>query len=120
MNAELKELYSRTVDLRAYVPERADFFGVWVTAIVGTQGEAGGDAFEILICSPEWLKKECRMHHVILGRHKLITDHFDAENIYHCVKNLVESIEGESWEEISKKMARIGAWEFEDYNATAR
>jgi hypothetical protein len=45
----------------------------------------------------------------------LIVKDYDPSLIKKLVRKFVERWSGESWHEVAQKVARIGAWEFEDY-----
>ena len=58
MRAILRELRSLEVegDLAEYTPEDPSNFGTWVRALIGPEHDVGTEAFDILICTPDWLR----------------------------------------------------------------
>jgi len=116
MRAILKNLWNEfpNVDLENYHPDVEDDFGLYLNFTVGLEDSKGGDDFHVLVCSPAWLMRECRKGPV-WGRHLLITDRFDLNEIRRSIEARLEEYSGESWEEIAEKISRYAAWEFEDY-----
>jgi hypothetical protein len=70
------------------------------------------------VCTPDWIKKHYLYQDESLsawGRHLLIVFHYDHEKIKNKLIQYLDSCTGRDWMEVAQKVARIGAWEFEDY-----
>lgn len=115
MRAQLKEFYSLDFDLDSYWPDEFDNFGFWVRAMIGLDNEEGADSFDMLICTPSWLRSQHSGHEVIFGRHMLIVFEYDLERIKSKVSSYCDSCFGKDWQEIAEKLSWIGYWEFENY-----
>ena len=115
MQAELKRLHSPDVpDLRNYRPESADCFGLLLQALIGPSGHEGEESFDMVVCTPEWLKQKYP-NEIISGAHYLIVPHFDYEELERFISSFARRSCGGTWQEIAHKLSRLGKWEFEDY-----
>jgi hypothetical protein len=98
-----------------YCPEEDECFGVWITVHVGPDDEEGSHLYQILVCTPEWIKQKNYPNGTAWGRHMLIVFRYDPDQIRREISRYVEGCTGKNFWEIAQKVARIGAWEFEDY-----
>jgi hypothetical protein len=115
MLSEVKQIMSTDIfDLENYRPDDYYSFSFLLTLTVGIKGSAGGDLFDIEVCSPKWLLDNIS-EDVVLGRHKVFVYKCDMKWILARIKALFEGCEGKDWNEIGQKLSRIGPWEFEDY-----
>ena len=115
VKAELKALHSPDVrDLRSFVPRDEDCFRVFVEAMIGPEGDDSSESFGIIVCSPKALAEEAASGPV-LGRHRVIMASFDYNTLTSTIRAFCGQCEGESWDEVGSKVARLGFWEFEDY-----
>jgi hypothetical protein len=114
--AEVKGLYSLEVDnLEQYIPNPPDVFLLQLRVIVGPKGAPGEESFDIKVCTPGWLANMCGNEDFVAGRHYLIVARYDFAALRKIIVKLIESCFGDSWQEVAQKVARIGYWEFEDY-----
>lgn len=112
---QLKGLHSPDIDLDSYCPDDAACFGFLVQAFFGPSDGAGSESFDILVCTPKWLERELSEDVIISGRHRLIVKRYDPDAIRHFLSNYAQHCTGASWHEAARKLAHLGAWEFEDY-----
>jgi len=102
-----------------YCPEEEECFGLWITVHVGPDDEEGAHLYQILVCTPDWITKKYRHEHrhtgAVWGRHMLIVFRYDPDHIRREIERYVEGCTGKDFWEVAQKVARIGAWEFEDY-----
>jgi hypothetical protein len=117
MKAEIKKIYSVDVveKLEDYNPNAPHNFGFNLCIILGPQGEEGEESFDMMVCSPDWLKENYKKNEIIFGRHYLIVFEYNYQAIFNKLNEYVNSIEAKNWDEIGLKVGRIGHWEFEDY-----
>jgi hypothetical protein len=117
VKAEIKSLHSLQLEDRLinYWPDDVSNFGTWIRAYIGPQGGAGAEAFDIQVCTPDWLKSQCSTQEPLWGRHLLIVDTYDYDTIKAFIERYVESCDGDDWASLAGKLSRVGAWEFEDY-----
>jgi hypothetical protein len=117
MRAVLRRLHSPDVhDLETWVPEGGACFGLLVQALVGPQDGEGEESFDFTVCSPEWLARKHGGDAVVFGRHHLFLLDYNFEKVRRAIESIVDSVEGNDWQEIASKIARYGKWEFEDYS----
>ncbi|WP_420992492.1 immunity 8 family protein [Cupriavidus sp. 30B13] len=119
MKAEIRSLYSLHLEdkLINYWPDDVSNFGTWIRAYIGPQGEAGSEAFDIHVCTPEWLKAQCAALGPTWGRHMLIVDAYSYDAIKAIIEGYIVNSESDCWSTVAAKLSRIGAWEFEDYQS---
>ncbi|AJC21292.1 immunity 8 family protein [Pandoraea pulmonicola] len=117
MKAEIKSLHSLQLEDRLinYQPDDLSNFSTWIRAYIGPQSEASSEAFDIEICTPDWLKSQCAIEGQMWGRHMLIVEAYDYKTIKAAIERYVATCHGEDWAAIATKLSRMGAWEFEDY-----
>ena len=78
MRAQLKRLHSPDVyDLETFAPEPADDFGFLLQVMVGPEGVEGEESFDVMVCTPEWLKRNFKTSDIVIGRHRLIVFEYD-------------------------------------------
>jgi hypothetical protein len=115
MKAISKNFYSTDIDtpLANYIPSSPDNFGFLARLIVGEEKLGGEESFDVFICTPLWLISNHKQSDIITGRHYLIVFEYNHQNIYNKLKNMIENIEADTWNEIGLKIGYIGKWEFE-------
>lgn len=115
-SAKVREILSIDVDaLDQYVPEDPVKFCIQIRVLVGPRGSVGEESFDLKICTPAYLADLCEKHGFVIGRHYLIVDNYHFPFLRDLITKLVERCTGDSWEEVATKVARLGYWEFEDY-----
>jgi Immunity protein 8 len=112
MRAILRETYSPDAhNLEDYSPPIAAF-SLPVQMLVGPSEGQGEESFDVLVCSPDWLREQ---PNPVVGRHLLIVNGFKWDRIRSFLEQQVAACEGANWSEVANKVGRIGRWEFEDY-----
>jgi hypothetical protein len=117
MRANLKEMYSLELSttLEEYRPAIPENFGLSVRLMVGPEGGNSMESFDVLVCTPDWIKEQFSQERCIWGRHMLIVLEYDYALILQKISKHVASCQGKDWEEVANSVARVAAWEFEDY-----
>lgn len=115
MRATVRSISSPDVDVRDYVPVDAHDDGVLLRVAAGPDNGPGEETFDVLVCTPLWLQGRVRRDGPQVGRHLLIVDPMDVGAAVDFLRERFEATDGESWSEIGEKLARLGRWEFEDY-----
>lgn len=117
MKAVIKAMWVDSPDiiLDSYRPDDLGFFGLWINLRIGPDDSEGAHDYQLLVCSPNWLKSECISVGVLWGRHMLIVNEYDIYSIKDEISKCINSYSGEEWGEVAKKIARFAAWEYEDY-----
>lgn len=109
-------MYSIEVDdLRHFAPERADDFFVNIRLLIGPSDGPGEESFDVIVCTPKWIERECQKYGVVVGRHRFIVACYDFDLIETTIRKLITGTAGDSWQKVAEKIARYAYWEFEDY-----
>ena len=116
MEAEIKYFHSPDIfDLDDYTPKTLDSFGFLLQVMIGVKGMDGEESFDMIVCTPEWLKVQMSCNDLILGLHYVFVKEYDFNRIKQKIEDYVRGINGENWNEIAQKLSFLGKWEFEDY-----
>jgi len=116
MKAELKRVHSPDVfDLKNFQPENTEKFAFLLQAMVGPEGKDCEESFDIEVCTPKWLEDTCGTDDVIIGCHYLIVRSYNYQKIVSAIKEFLKRCSGEDWNDVARKVSRLGRWEFEDY-----
>jgi hypothetical protein len=116
MQAKLKRIHSPDVwDLQKYQPDVANNFGFLLELSVGPKGEETEDNFDVLVCTPEWLKQRYKTFDIVAGRHHLIVFEYNYDRLVDFLERYCSGCSGETWQEVAEKMGRLAKWEFEDF-----
>jgi hypothetical protein len=120
MKAEIKEIWmdedGAELDDFEKSCDRSTVYAV-VHVEIGIGGDVGADTFDFVVCTPSGLAKQLAHENPLSGRHHIILDSFDAQKIRSFIGEICKNSKGGSWPEIAEKIARHGAWEFEDYQS---
>lgn len=113
--AVLRSLHSPDADLTSYAPEDPSRFSVLVQAIIGPEGQVGGESFDFVFCTPLWLAVQLERQPYVIGRHYVLVSGYSLELIETVVRELCARATAPDWESVATYLARYGRWEFEDY-----
>ena len=108
-------LLSENASLERFTPEIPHNFHVLASVTIGEVDTAAADDYSIGICTPIWIDHHIQIMGPLLGRHLLIVNRFDAEEIRACIEKFISQCERENPAETNAMLARFFAWEFEDY-----
>ena len=116
MKALLKSISTfRGVNLCDFFPEIPNNFHVLVYMSIGPDDQNGGHDYSLGICTPTWLDHNIQNDGPIWGRHLLVVNIFDVDEILASIKKIITQCERADWAETSVILSRFFAWEFEDY-----
>ncbi len=117
MRAELRGFDSIDAPdgINAFAPSDLGNFQLVVAATIGTAGDQGGHLFYFSVVGADWFSRNVPGKGFRWGKGHLILDAWDADVVRRAISDLCQHTSGESWEEIARKLARYGDWEFEDY-----
>ena len=93
-------------------------FALLARMSIGSPDGPGMESFDITVCTPEWLAKQCvAVGGVYNARHHLVVtlETFDKRSLHRWLEARVEAVQGETWSEVAERLGRLGYWEFEDY-----
>jgi|SRR5689334_10316076 hypothetical protein len=112
--AQVKAIYTNEMDdLEKHVPDDPERFCVFVVAMVGPRTGEGEESFEIAVCSPKWLEQRIESDGFAIGMHHLFVADYNPAQIRKILTKLIERYSGDSWEEVARKVGKIGRWEFD-------
>lgn len=118
VRAELRGVFSPDVpDLRSHHPPDDEPWSVFVQLLVGPSGADGEESFGVVVCNGAWLESRARDQGPVLGRHHLVVASFAWGAVEGFVESYLERCVGETWDDVAQQVARLGHWEFEDYQA---
>jgi len=103
------------LDPQGYKPDDPEDFNCTFCFTIGPADGDGGEQFQVSVCSPKWLIRECGSRGFVWGRHHLVVSRYKLEEILNVTSKFLDNQTGTSWAEVATKLARIAAWEFEDY-----
>lgn len=116
MRAILKQLHSPDIDnLEIYQPDDTDNFGFLIQVIVGQDDAESNESFDVMVCTPKWLRSNYQKTDVVFGLHHLIVFEYNYQRIYDKFNKYINDISDNKWDDIARKLAMIGHWEFQDY-----
>ncbi|WP_082506075.1 Imm8 family immunity protein [Deinococcus sp. Leaf326] len=117
MKAELKGIVSTefSYPFEQFYPEDERSFGMTVQLLVGPKGENSSEIFDLLICSPDWIKTEYAHQGYTWGTNILILLEYDFFLIKECIERYISLCAGENWADLAYQISKIGGWEFENY-----
>ena len=113
MKAELKRMHSPDVDdLASYQPHGS--FGILVQLMIGPKETPGEEAFDTIVCSPDWLAEHAKLPDLV-GDHQIVMDEYNYQALQRKVQGFCQSLEENDWQELATRLGAIGKWEFADY-----
>lgn len=115
MKAIVRSVYSSDVDVNSYISMEPDADGIWVRFIIGPDNGPGEESFDVLVCTPLWLREVIEADGPQIGRHRLIVGTLDLPDAIRFLRSRFEACEAADWPALAEKLGRIGYWEFEDY-----
>lgn len=112
MKPQLRRIHSPDAhDLSGFQPSDPAF-AILIQLLVGPSDGQGEESFDVVLCSPEWLS---RLQEPLVGRHHIIVQTFNYEELVGFIEEYLEECEGKDWQDVAERVGRLGKWEFEDY-----
>ena len=115
MRAELKSLFSLShphLDLTSWSPE-GEPFGLGLTLFIGTEGDTRADAFDLTICTSEWLDAQAiSAEYSFFGRILLVRKFDYASLKAELTRRCKEHSAAESWQDLAMQIDAWALWEF--------
>lgn len=113
MRAVIKGIFSDEHNLDELASGRLTCLSSTLRIKIGPENNPSADDFELFVCTPDWINKN--VFEPRWGRHMLIVREFNLEAITSLIEDYLDKCEGDCWNSIANKIARLMAWEFEDY-----
>lgn len=82
---------------------------------VGPIDGPGEELFTVDVCTTDALTKLLGRDGMVIGRHFLFVSGINTGSIEAFLNERMRRLDGDNWRDLAEKIARIGAWEFEDY-----
>jgi immunity protein 8 of polymorphic toxin system len=116
VRAELRSLdcADATEGLETFQPPDPERFRLAIGAVIGPAGEPGGDLFYFDVTTGSWLADDRPPKDFEFARQLRLT-RWDYDVVWRAIADLARRAEGDTWAEITAKLSRHAAWEFEDY-----
>lgn len=116
MRAQVKDI-SINDYLGSTAEQPLNSYNTWmvIDAEIGPEGEPGAEVFRFYVCTPTALAQMTQDGEYRFGRHLLIVKEFDWDLTVLAINKLVSSFDEPDWHALGTKIAKYGAWEFEDY-----
>ena len=91
MRAELKWMHSPDIDdLASYQPQGS--FGILVQLMIGSQETSGGEAFDTIVCSPDWLAEHAKLPDLV-RYHQIVMDRYNYQVLQSKIQDSCRSLE---------------------------
>ena len=112
MKAELKSIWSPDVkDLENY--SAPEFFSLLIEFTVGPEKGEGSEKFSLVVLSKSRLDDQIKETHYFMEKHHLIVDRWDWPLILGIIRYRIGRVNGNNWDEISKRISMFARSEFE-------
>ena len=114
MKASIKSIDLIDYDSWGYWPDDIEDFCVAAEALIGLEEGKGADIFSFDICTPKWFGQNI-LRDIAFARGTLFVRQYDEQLIKKHIFEIVQTVEGQSWQEIVEKLSLFMRWEYEDY-----
>lgn len=95
-----------------YVPPDPRRFAAHISIYVGVAGERGEYYFDITVRSPrDEVERQLAPGKFAFGYFSLVTPEWDWPAIERFLRKTIEEIEGDTWDELARKIGRFAQWE---------
>jgi hypothetical protein len=114
--SEIKGLHSPDLlDLGTENPPDVENCCVLIEVSVGPKGESGEEYFGVVVATPTWLAEHIADCGYLFARNYLIVNRYDFHVVKSAIYKQFQGVQGASWPDVARRLARYGQWEFEDY-----
>ena len=108
-----------SIDLPSGPPEMPkDPYDCWIViqADIGVAGKEGADIFTFYVCTAKRVNSILQNEDFLLGHHLILVEKFDWQVVENAIKNILNNLEANTWEQLAIKLNEYGGWEFSDYD----
>ncbi len=116
MRAATRSIFSSDVENLDDFRPPDDVFAVPIRLLIGPVRQPGEESCDLTVCSVAWLEERVEQVPVFDARHHLVVRDFHWATVLRYIEGRVSRCEGETWEDVSRKLSRFAYWEFEDYS----
>ncbi|QKW35238.1 hypothetical protein HUT06_15305 [Actinomadura sp. NAK00032] len=114
MNVKVRALISPDVDLDSFWPEDETDFSFLLQALVGPSDGIGEESLQFIVCTPKNVARRLVREQVVFGYSLILVDSPNIPPLLRTVTAAIERIEGATWSDMVRKLARLGVYEFDD------
>lgn len=114
MKVKVRALISPDVNLDSFWPEDETDFSFLLQALIGPSGGIGEESLQFIVCTPKNIARRLVRERVIFGHSLILVDSPCIPPLLRAVTVAIERVEGATWSDIVRKLARLGAHEFDD------
>ena len=116
----IRKLFCTDVELDVWQPVSDTDVRFWVSMEIGMVGNGGADIFQVMVATPDGLKRGSEHEEVIVDRGVIILHRFSWPILRRALDAVVKKCECNDWIEASTRLQRFFFWEYEDYVMEAR
>jgi len=116
MDPIIKSMHSPDVELQEWQPASLEDVCFLLQMEIGPAGEEGADVFDVMVATPEGLRRLQRQGEMFISKRALfVVAHYSVDELLRSLAELVASCDGESWVQCVQKLQRYFQWEYDDY-----
>jgi hypothetical protein len=95
-------------------PQSLDDVYYYLEMTIGREDSPGGDLFGLMVVSPQ-ARRACPSSSRPNRRWLFVTTEYSWQVVVDHVNKVLDTCEGETWRDVSRKLSRYFYWEYEDY-----
>jgi hypothetical protein len=113
---ELRSLSSSDVEVGVWRPDDEKGVCFPLELEVGERGVDGADLFQVIVATPEGLRRlPASSNGVLADRGLIVLDRFDWQLLRKVLNDILVACAAETWNESVLRLQRYFFWEYEDY-----
>lgn len=82
---------------------------------IASDGDTSGQIFQMIVATPDALKKRRDKDAIFSGRGLLITVDYNWQKIEDTLNEILEKCAGDTWEDIVQQLLKFFWWEYENH-----
>ncbi|MBL7981406.1 MAG: hypothetical protein JNL52_06295 [Flavobacteriales bacterium] len=99
--------------IEKWEPTNDGFVNYWLCLHLGPEDQEGSDLFYVNILSE--VAADQLDAHELSGRKKIILKDYSWSAVMVSVREILQQVEGSTWDEVAQKLGQKFNWEFENY-----
>jgi hypothetical protein len=115
MKAEVKAVSSPDVEVPDTASAARARDSVLLQLYVGPAGEPGHESFEVLLVTTAWLVNRLAEQEGVFGAATYFMEEIDVAAALSVLAGRIASMEGDTWEDLGRRIGSFAHWEFDDY-----
>jgi hypothetical protein len=114
VNAEVRHFLSPDLDVSDPAAEIAENSSFLLQAIVGPAGGEGAESLELEVCTLDRLRERVQAERLVWGHPLVVVEPMRLPVLLDLVRRRIERVSGTSWPDVARRLAKLGAYEFDD------